>query len=142
MPECSSAAMAGEKKVFGFEEVGKHNVAKDCWLIIAGKVYDVTPFMDEHPGGDEVLLAVTGKDATSDFEDIGHSESAREMMEKYHIGEIDDSTIPAKRTFVPHQQVPHGPDKDNDFLIKILQFLVPIMILGLAFAIRQYTKSQ
>lgn len=106
------------------------------------QVYDVTPFMDEHPGGDEVLLAVTGKDATSDFEDIGHSESAREMMEKYHIGEIDDSTIPAKRTFVPHQQVPHGPDKDNDFLIKILQFLVPIMILGLAFAIRQYTKSQ
>ncbi|KQJ97471.1 cytochrome b5 [Brachypodium distachyon] len=133
--------MAGEKKVFGFEEVAKHNVAKDCWLVIAGKVYDVTPFMDEHPGGDEVLLAVTGKDATSDFEDIGHSESAREMMEKYHIGEIDASTIPAKRTFVPPQQAPHGQAKDNDLLIKILQFLVPILILGLAFGIRHYTKS-
>lgn len=105
------------------------------------QVYDVTPFMDEHPGGDEVLLAVTGKDATSDFEDIGHSESAREMMEKYHIGEIDASTIPAKRTFVPPQQAPHGQAKDNDLLIKILQFLVPILILGLAFGIRHYTKS-
>lgn len=133
--------MAAENKVFGFEEVAKHNVTKDCWIIIAGKVYDVTPFMDEHPGGDEVLLAVTGKDATSDFEDIGHSDSAREMMEKYHIGQIDASTIPAKRTYVDPQQAPKQ-EKDNDFLIKILQFLVPIMILGLAFGIRQYTKSE
>ncbi|KAG8092291.1 hypothetical protein GUJ93_ZPchr0012g19524 [Zizania palustris] len=134
--------MAGEKKVFGFEEVASHNVTKDCWIIIAGKVYDVTPFMDEHPGGDEVLLAVTGKDATNDFEDIGHSESAREMMDKYHIGEIDASTIPVKRTHVTPQQVPGNQDKGADALIKILQFLVPILILGLAFAIRQYTKSE
>ncbi|CAL4917571.1 unnamed protein product [Urochloa decumbens] len=111
-------------------------------LPVPSEVYDVTPFMDEHPGGDEVLLAVTGKDATADFEDIGHSDSAREMMEKYHIGQIDASTIPAKRTYVTPQQAPHNVDKDNDFLIKILQFLVPIMILGLAFGIRQYTKSE
>uniref|UniRef100_A0A0E0IV36 Cytochrome b5 heme-binding domain-containing protein n=1 Tax=Oryza nivara TaxID=4536 RepID=A0A0E0IV36_ORYNI len=137
-----AADMAGEKKVFGFEEVAGHNVTKDCWLIIAGKVYDVTSFMDEHPGGDEVLLAVTGKDATNDFEDIGHSESAREMMEKYLIGEIDASTIPVKRTHVTPQQAPGNPDKGDDMLIKILQFLVPILILGLAFAIRQYTKSE
>jgi cytochrome b5 len=33
-----------------------------CYLfLLTFQVYDVTPFMDEHPGGDEVLLAVTGK---------------------------------------------------------------------------------
>jgi len=64
-------------------------------------------------------------------------------MEKYHIGQIDASTIPAKRTYVHPQQAPSHADKDkNDPLIKILQFLVPIMILGLAFGIRQYTKSE
>ena len=86
-----SEKMASDPKVHLFEEVAKHNKTKDCWLIIAGKVYDVTPFMDDHPGGDEVLLSATGKDATNDFEDVGHSDSAREMMEKYYIGEIDTS---------------------------------------------------
>ncbi|XAR71596.1 hypothetical protein NMG60_11017949 [Bertholletia excelsa] len=86
--------MASDAKVHSFEEVAKHNKTKDCWLIISGKVYDVTPFMDDHPGGDEVLLSATGKDATNDFEDVGHSDSAREMMEKYYIGEIDVSTFP------------------------------------------------
>ncbi|KAI3526000.1 hypothetical protein L1887_05143 [Cichorium endivia] len=46
------------------------------------QVYDVTPFMEDHPGGDEFLLAATGKDATNDSEDVGHSEDARGIMHK------------------------------------------------------------
>ncbi|KAJ3680124.1 hypothetical protein LUZ60_016402 [Juncus effusus] len=133
--------MGEEKKVFKFEEVSSHNVAKDCWLIIHGKVYDLTPFMDEHPGGDEVLLAATGKDATNDFEDVGHSIAAREMMEKYFIGEIDASTVPAKRAYIPPLEGDQRPENNSGFLVKILQFLVPILIIGLAFVVRYYTKS-
>uniref|UniRef100_A0A5B7C370 Cytochrome b5 heme-binding domain-containing protein n=1 Tax=Davidia involucrata TaxID=16924 RepID=A0A5B7C370_DAVIN len=134
--------MASDPKVHAFEEVAKHNKTKDCWLIISGKVYDVTPFMDDHPGGDEVLLSATGKDATNDFEDVGHSDSAREMMEKYYIGEIDSSTVPLRRTYIPPQQTPYNPDKTSEFVIKILQFLVPLLILGLAFVVRHYTKEK
>ncbi|XP_020586418.1 cytochrome b5-like [Phalaenopsis equestris] len=134
--------MAGDQKSFHFDEVSKHNATKDCWLIIHGKVYDVTSFMDEHPGGDEVLLAATGKDATNDFEDVGHSDIARDMIHKYYIGEIDASTVPAKRAYIQPQQAPYNPDKTSDFIIKILQFLVPIMILGLAVAVRYYTKAE
>ncbi|KAI8540520.1 hypothetical protein RHMOL_Rhmol09G0269800 [Rhododendron molle] len=134
--------MASDPKLLAFEEVNNHNKTKDCWLIISGKVYDVTPFMDDHPGGDEVLLSATGKDATNDFEDVGHSDSAREMMEKYYIGEVDQSTVPLKRKYTPPQQAPYNPDKTPDFVIKILQILVPLLILGLAFAVRQYTKEK
>ncbi|KAG5533912.1 hypothetical protein RHGRI_027940 [Rhododendron griersonianum] len=134
--------MASDPKLLAFEEVNNHNKIKDCWLIISGKVYDVTPFMDDHPGGDEVLLSATGKDATNDFEDVGHSDSAREMMEKYYIGEVDQSTVPMKRNYTPPQQAPYNPDKTPDFVIKILQILVPLLILGLAFAVRQYTKEK
>ncbi|XP_057950798.1 cytochrome b5 [Malania oleifera] len=133
--------MASDPKVYLFEEVAKHSEIKDCWLIISGKVYDVTSFMDDHPGGDEVLLSATGKDATNDFEDVGHSDSAREMMEKYYIGEIDASTVPLKRMFIRPADAAYNQDKTPEFVIKILQFLVPLLILGLAFTVRHYTKK-
>nr|AAT84459.1 cytochrome b5 isoform Cb5-B [Vernicia fordii] len=133
--------MGGDKKVFTLAQVSQHNNPKDCWLIIGGKVYDVTKFLDDHPGGDEVLLSATGKDATDDFEDVGHSLSAREMMDQYYVGEIDPSTVPKKATYKPPKQPHYNQDKTSEFIIKLLQFLVPFAILGLAFGIRLYTKS-
>ncbi|XP_010522424.1 PREDICTED: cytochrome b5 [Tarenaya hassleriana] len=133
--------MADEGKIFALSEVSQHNHAKDCWLVINGKVYDVTKFLEDHPGGDEVLLSSTGKDATDDFEDVGHSESAREMMGQYCVGEIDTETIPKKTKYTPPQQPHYNQDKTSEFIVKILQFLVPLAILGLAVGIRIYTKS-
>lgn len=86
-------------------------------------------------------LGCAGKDATDEFEDVGHSESAREMMEKYFIGEVDCSTLPAKSEYTPPTQVPSGQVQSSGIAIKILQFLVPLLILGLAFALRYFGKT-
>lgn len=40
----------------------------DCWIAIKGKVYDVTPYLQEHPGGVPAIVMNGGKDATEDFE--------------------------------------------------------------------------
>jgi len=88
-----------------------------------------------------ILLLFSGKDATDDFEDVGHSESAREMMEQYYVGEIDPTTIPKKVKYTPPKQPHYNQDKTSEFIIKLLQFLVPLAILGLAVGIRIYTKS-
>ncbi|KAL2470662.1 Cytochrome b5 [Abeliophyllum distichum] len=128
-------------KVFTLAEVAEHNTSKDCWLVIDGKVYDVTKFLEDHPGGDEVLLSATGKDATDDFEDVGHSSSARGQMDELYVGDIDTSTIPSKAKYTPPKQPHYNQDKTSEFVIKLLQFLVPLFILGVAVGIRFYTKS-
>jgi cytochrome b involved in lipid metabolism len=48
----------------------------------------VTPFMDDHPGGGEIMLSAAGKDGTQDFEDVGHSPHARTLLQKYYLDEF------------------------------------------------------
>ncbi|KFK31291.1 hypothetical protein AALP_AA6G093400 [Arabis alpina] len=134
--------MGGDGKVFTLTEVSQHSSPQDCWIVIEGKVYDVTKFLDDHPGGDEVILTATGKDATDDFEDVGHSSTAKAMLDEYYVGDIDSATAPTKTKFVPpSKQTESIQDKSSDLVIKILQFLVPLLILGLALGIRFYTKT-
>lgn len=76
-----------ELKQFKREEIAKtsENVTR---IIIHDKVYNVTEFLNEHPGGEEVLFDQSGKDASEDWDDVGHSSDAQELMKKYLIGEI------------------------------------------------------
>lgn len=75
-------------KYYTLEDIRLHNMSNDTWLIIHNKIYDITSFLEEHPGGEEVLLEQAGTDATESFEDVGHSTDAREMLEQYYIGEV------------------------------------------------------
>uniref|UniRef100_A0A1A8DUM3 Cytochrome b5 type B n=1 Tax=Nothobranchius kadleci TaxID=1051664 RepID=A0A1A8DUM3_NOTKA len=78
----------GGVKFYTLEDVKVHNMINDTWLIIHDKVYDISKFLEEHPGGEEVLLEQGGADATESFEDVGHSSDAREMLQQYYIGEL------------------------------------------------------
>lgn len=66
---------AGEQKLqlLRLDEISKHNNAESTWIIIDDLVYDVTKFLMEHPGGEEVILNLAGQDATEGFNDVGHS---------------------------------------------------------------------
>jgi cytochrome b involved in lipid metabolism len=75
-------------KQFTYEEVRNSCDKSSTKLVIHNKVYDVTEFLNEHPGGEEVLLDHVGKDASEDFNDVGHSTDAIALMSKYLVGEI------------------------------------------------------
>ena len=47
-------------KVISMSEIKKHTTEKSCWMLIHGKVYDVTEFLEEHPGGYDIILTSTG----------------------------------------------------------------------------------
>merc|ERR1712126_73025 len=48
-------------------EVGKHNTAADCWVVVNGQVLNVTSFLKDHPGGELAIVTFAGKDATEEF---------------------------------------------------------------------------
>ncbi|TLS30723.1 hypothetical protein PpBr36_02774 [Pyricularia pennisetigena] len=66
-------------KTFTREEVKKHNTEDDVWFIIDSVVYDVSDFLDAHPGGEAVLRQAAGTDATTDFYNLHR----HEVLTKY-----------------------------------------------------------
>jgi cytochrome b5 len=68
-------------------EVAEHKTRDDVWMTIHNKVYNVSKYLEDHPGGEEVLMDRAGHDATEDFEDVGHSNEARKKLAEFEIGE-------------------------------------------------------
>lgn len=66
-------------KEFSKEEVAKHNKNEDCWVIIRDQVYDVSKFINDHPGGADSIMIYAGGDATEQFE-LMHADS---ILKKY-----------------------------------------------------------
>lgn len=48
-------------RVITLDEMRKHTTEESCWIAVRGEVFDVTPFIDEHPGGFDIIISNTGK---------------------------------------------------------------------------------
>ncbi|KAF7282414.1 hypothetical protein GWI33_002727 [Rhynchophorus ferrugineus] len=83
--------MAGQDtKLYSLEEVKKHNGTDDprVWIIYKDSVYDVTDYLEEHPGGGDLITEFAGLDATKGFDDFGHSSDAKKQLKSFKIGEV------------------------------------------------------
>ena len=69
------------------EEVAQHNTKDDCWVIISGRVYDITEWAPHHPSGAGIARMYAGKDATAEFGDY-HSAEAVAHMTHFCIGDL------------------------------------------------------
>lgn len=86
---------------FTSAEVESHNNAKSCFVTVGHNVYDVTDFMDDHPGGGDLILEYAGKDVKEIMEDEvshTHGEAAYEILADCHVGFVisDSTAVPTK----------------------------------------------
>ncbi|KAH9896325.1 FMN-dependent dehydrogenase-domain-containing protein [Xylariomycetidae sp. FL2044] len=71
-------------------EVGKHKTEDSCWMILHGNVYDITPFVPEHPGGRSILLENAGQDASEAFDAVHSTEILDEYLQPTQLlGRLD-----------------------------------------------------
>lgn len=81
-----------ELKEITEDEVKQHNKEGDCWVILGDKVYDVSKFMIDHPGGKDSILLYAGQDATEQFE-LMHQET---VLKKYGPALVIGKLVPKK----------------------------------------------
>lgn len=69
-------------------------LCSSCWVIINNKVYDVTEFLPEHPGGKSIILKYAGKDATAVYEPIHPPDALDKNLDaSKHLGQLNTDAI-------------------------------------------------
>lgn len=84
----ATRALVTMTQLFTRKEIEERNRKDNAAIIIDNVVYDVSKFLEDHPGGAEVLLENAGKDASRCFRDVGHSDDAKLWRAEFKIGEV------------------------------------------------------
>ncbi|KAL5514214.1 hypothetical protein ACEPAG_2302 [Sanghuangporus baumii] len=106
-------------RIYTADDVSRHNSRDSCWVSRNGKVYDVTGFLADHPGGEDYILAHAGgevSDVMVDKETHDHSESAYEMLDEFVIGRLNEGeTIVSDNWVADENYHPENTDELKDF---------------------------
>jgi len=93
------------------EELSTHNSRDDCWVSIDGKVYDVTKFLPQHPGGEKILYDCGGRDCTNEFFELHRLDVLWKYESKLLVGElvgvksVYNKPLPAL-SLIPYTEIP------------------------------------
>jgi NAD(P)H-flavin reductase len=100
--------------------------AGKCWIVLHGNVYDVTSFLQEHPGGEELISDIKADDfatMTTEFDDADHSDEAMEQLQDFFKGKLieetddddaQDSSAPAAAASASEEAGEEGEDLEHD----------------------------
>ncbi|GBE87411.1 oxidoreductase [Sparassis latifolia] len=111
--------MSKRVRIYTLEDVAAHSSPSSCWVTRDGKVYDVTNFLPDHPGGDDLLLSYAGRDVGAIMKDSSqhdHSDSAYDMLDECIIGRIgSEADIVREDWEATDDFVPENTDTTADF---------------------------
>lgn len=80
---------------YTWQEIAQHNTESSCWVYVGNVVYDITPWLDRHPGGKDILLLTAGRDISDLFVTYHpFTDKAAAVLAKYAIGEVKLTEFP------------------------------------------------
>eukprot|EP01083_Nonionella_stella_P012197 34604_1 len=85
-----------EKKQFSMGDVSKHKTDTDCWVVVNGRVLDVTDFLKDHPGGKKAIMLFAGKDATEEFNMLHEPDVIEKYAPEVDIGTLKGAPVKSK----------------------------------------------
>lgn len=71
-------------------EVATHCTESDCWVVLEGRVFDVTEFLDYHPGSRGLILGFAGRDATVAFKNAHAYVNYAALLSHEQVGVVVD----------------------------------------------------
>jgi L-lactate dehydrogenase (cytochrome) len=89
------ASSASPSRLISMNEINAHDSIKTgIWVAIQGEVYDVTDFVDAHPGGKNVIIKNAGKDVTDVYTPVHPANAIAENLDpSQHLGQVDPKTV-------------------------------------------------
>ncbi|KAJ5150731.1 Aldolase-type TIM barrel [Penicillium coprophilum] len=96
-----------DRKLLSARQISEHKTPEDCWVVVDKQVWDVTDFLEEHPGGSAIILKHAGRDATRAYSEV-HAPSVMKnnLDPSKHKGVLDESTIDAEWAKPPPEESP------------------------------------
>ena len=89
-PAASTPAPAPTKVGYTMTQVRTHDSASSCWSVIDGSVYNLTKWINSHPGGAAVIVGLCGRDGTSSFNSRhGGQSSPKSTLTSYLLGPLE-----------------------------------------------------
>ena len=114
----SANSSPGPATALTTEEVAKHTTANDCWMIVNGKVYDLTSLVATHSGGSQQILNDCGRDGSVGFntkyQGTPHSGGAQSMMASYLLGDLGATINATQAVQQINSNPPRGRSGEDD----------------------------
>ena len=81
--------MTGRKTlpVYTLDQVNEHKTEDDCWVAVSNRVYNITKWLNKHPGGKQLLLNLGGRDCSDEFR-IFHYKPNFTLLNTFVVGEL------------------------------------------------------
>jgi cytochrome-b5 reductase len=89
-PDLAGLKGQSNKRLISLSEVKQNKTKESMWTVLKGRVYNISPYMKFHPGGDDILMKAVGKDCTSLFNKYHAWVNSEFLLEKCLVGILDD----------------------------------------------------